>query len=106
MENAVDPHHTEWLHGRFFEFMARHQGFDAPTSFGKKHVKVGFDAFEWASSSAGWSRRVEEDDDWKIGHPLVFPYNIAGRRGEHRADADPGADRPDHRPFESYTGSA
>ena len=21
MENAVDPHHTEWLHGRFFEFM-------------------------------------------------------------------------------------
>jgi phenylpropionate dioxygenase-like ring-hydroxylating dioxygenase large terminal subunit len=21
MENAVDPHHTEWLHSRFFEFM-------------------------------------------------------------------------------------
>src|SRR5258706_180399 len=41
MENAVDPHHTEWLHGRFFEFMARHQGFDAPPSFGKHHVKVG-----------------------------------------------------------------
>src|SRR6266568_830499 len=77
MENAVDPHHTEWLHGRFFEFMARHQGFDAPTSFGKKHVKVGFDAFEWGIIK----RRVvegasEEDDDWKIGHPLVFPYNM------------------------------
>ena len=77
MENAVDPHHTEWLHGRFFEFMARHQGFDAPASFGKKHVKVGFDAFEWGIIK----RRVvegasEEDDDWKIGHPLVFPYNM------------------------------
>ena len=77
MENAVDPHHTEWLHGRFFEFMARHQGFDAPPSFGKKHVKVGFDAFEWGIIK----RRVvegasEEDDDWKIGHPLVFPYNM------------------------------
>ncbi len=77
MENAVDPHHTEWLHGRFFEFMARHQGFDAPGSFGKKHVKVGFDAFEWGIIK----RRVvegasEEDDDWKIGHPLVFPYNM------------------------------
>jgi 5,5'-dehydrodivanillate O-demethylase len=46
MENAVDPHHTEWLHGRFFEFMARHQGFDAPPSFGKKHVKV---ATRWCS---------------------------------------------------------
>ena len=21
MENAVDPHHVEWLHGRYFEFM-------------------------------------------------------------------------------------
>jgi len=57
--------------------MARHQGFDAPPSFGKKHVKVGFDAFEWGIIK----RRVvegasEEDDDWKIGHPLVFPYNM------------------------------
>jgi 5,5'-dehydrodivanillate O-demethylase oxygenase subunit len=77
MENAVDPHHTEWLHGRFFEFMGRHQGFDAPSSFGKKHVKVGFDAFDWGIIK----RRVvegasEQDDDWKIGHPLVFPYNM------------------------------
>jgi 5,5'-dehydrodivanillate O-demethylase len=60
MENAVDPHHTEWLHGRFFEFMGRHQGFDAPSSFKRRVV-------EGAS---------EEDDDWKIGHPLVFPYNM------------------------------
>src|SRR6201995_5607359 len=62
---------------RLDEFMARHQGFDAPASFGKKHVKVGFDAFEWGIIK----RRVvegasEEDDDWKIGHPLVFPYNM------------------------------
>ncbi len=57
--------------------MARQQGFDAPPSFGKKHVKVGFDAFEWGIIK----RRVvegasEEDDDWRIGHPLVFPYNM------------------------------
>jgi 5,5'-dehydrodivanillate O-demethylase len=77
MENAVDPHHVEFLHGRYFEFMGRQQGFDAPASFGKKHVKVGFDAFEWGIIK----RRVvegatEEDDDWKVGHPLVFPYNM------------------------------
>ena len=78
MENAVDPHHTEWLHGRFFEFMAGTQGLSTHRrSFGKKHVKVGFDAFERGIIK----RRLvegasEEDDDWKIGHPLVFPYNM------------------------------
>jgi 5,5'-dehydrodivanillate O-demethylase len=40
-------------------------------------VKVGFDAFEWGIIK----RRVlegasEEDDDWAVGHPLVFPYNM------------------------------
>jgi 5,5'-dehydrodivanillate O-demethylase len=77
MENAVDPHHVEWLHGRYFQFIGRHQGFESPGSFAKKHVKVGFDAFEWGIIK----RRVvegasEEDDDWKVGHPLVFPYNM------------------------------
>jgi 5,5'-dehydrodivanillate O-demethylase len=77
MENAADPHHVEFLHGRYFEFMGRQQGFDAPASFAKKHVKVGFDAFEWGIIK----RRVlegasEKDDDWAVGHPLVFPYNM------------------------------
>jgi len=77
MENAVDPHHVEWLHGRYFEFIGRHEGFTAPPSFGKRHVKIGFTEFEWGIIK----RRVlegasEENDDWKIGHPLVFPYNM------------------------------
>ena len=77
MENAVDPHHVEFLHGRYFQFMGQQQGFEAPASFAKKHVKVGFDAFEWGIIK----RRVvegatEEDDDWAVGHPLVFPYNM------------------------------
>ena len=94
MENSVDPHHVEWLHGRYFEFLGETQGFEAPKSFQKKHVKVGFDEFEYGIIK----RRVleghtEEDDDWAIGHPLVFPYGMrVGGRG-HRADADPGADR-------------
>jgi len=86
MENAVDPHHVEFLHGRYFEFIGRHEGFTAPPSFGKKHVKVGFDPFEWGIIK----RRVvegasEENDDWKIGHPLVFPYNMrVGGGGVHQ----------------------
>ena len=77
MENAVDPHHVEFLHGRYFEFVGRHEGFTAPASFGKEHVKIGFTPFEWGIIK----RRVlkgatEENDDWKVGHPLVFPYNM------------------------------
>lgn len=75
MENSVDPHHVEYLHGRFFEFLGNQTGFEAPSAFTRaKHVKVGFDPFEWGIIK----RRVlegmsEEDDDWAIGHPLVFP---------------------------------
>ena len=47
MENSVDPHHVEWLHGYYFEFLGKTSGFDAPKSFQKKHVKVAFDEFEF-----------------------------------------------------------
>lgn len=75
MENSVDPHHVEWLHGRYFQFVAEQKGFLAPPAFQKKHVKVGFDPMEWGILK----RRVlegqsEADDDWAVGHPLVFPY--------------------------------
>ena len=86
MENAVDPHHVEFLHGRYFEFVGRHEGFTAPASFGKEHVKIGFTPFEWGIIK----RRVlkgatEENDDWKVGHPLVFPYNMrVGGGGVHQ----------------------
>lgn len=75
MENSVDPHHVEWLHGRYFKFLGDQQGFLAPPGFQKKHVKVGFDPMEWGILK----RRVlegnsEDQDDWAVGHPLVFPY--------------------------------
>ncbi|MEO1231346.1 MAG: aromatic ring-hydroxylating dioxygenase subunit alpha [Myxococcota bacterium] len=77
MENSVDPYHVEWLHNRYFVWLAAKQGgFDVPSAFKRvEHVKVAFDPFEHGIIK----RRVlkgqtEEDDDWKIGHPLVFPY--------------------------------
>jgi 5,5'-dehydrodivanillate O-demethylase oxygenase subunit len=30
MENAVDPHHVEWLHGNYFRFLGETKGFVAP----------------------------------------------------------------------------
>lgn len=86
MENAVDPHHVEHLHGRYFEFIGNHEGFIAPASFGKRHQRIGFDAFDWGIIK----RRVlagasEDNDDWKVGHPLVFPYNMrVGGGGIHQ----------------------
>ena len=75
MENSVDPHHVEWLHGYYFEFLGEQQGFLAPPGFQKKHLKVAFDEMEWGILK----RRVlegnsEDNDDWAVGHPLVFPY--------------------------------
>jgi len=78
MENAVDPYHVEALHGNYFEFIAKWKNMDMPSAFGgNKHQKVAFDPFEHGIIK----RRLlvgqdEESDDWKIGHPLVFPYKM------------------------------
>ena len=77
MENAVDPHHVEWLHGRYFDFLGKTLGFEAPSSFQRSHVKVAFDEFEFGIIKRRLLEgHTEEDDDWKIGHPLVFPYGM------------------------------
>jgi 5,5'-dehydrodivanillate O-demethylase len=77
MENSVDPHHVEWLHGYYFDFVGKLEGFEAPKSFQQKHIKVAFEEFPYGIIK----RRVleghsEADDDWAVGHPLVFPYGM------------------------------
>ncbi len=83
MENSVDPHHLEWLHGHQLAHVRQRQGESTPTHYRKRQVKVGFDVFEHGIIK----RRVldggsEADDDWTIGHPLVFPVML--RVGSHR----------------------
>jgi 5,5'-dehydrodivanillate O-demethylase len=75
MENSVDAVHTEWLHGHLFEFVLRHTNFK--TNFTRKHLKTAFDEFPYGIIK----RRVieghtEESDDWKTGHPVVFPATL------------------------------
>ena len=76
MENAVDPHHVEWLHHRYFDWLAQLNGFEIPSAFTKvEHVKVAFDPFEHGIIKRRLLKgQTEDNDDWKIGHPLVFPY--------------------------------
>jgi 5,5'-dehydrodivanillate O-demethylase len=77
MENSVDPHHVEWLHGQYFEFLGRQQGFDAPKTFQRRHAKVAFDEFEFGINKRRlYVGQSEDSDDWKVGHPVVFPYTM------------------------------
>jgi 5,5'-dehydrodivanillate O-demethylase oxygenase subunit len=86
MENSVDPHHLEALHGFHLTAVRREKGLPTPTHYVRHHEKIGFDLFPYGIIK----RRVlegnsEEDDDWKIGHPLVFPVMLrVGAGGQHR----------------------
>jgi 5,5'-dehydrodivanillate O-demethylase len=76
MENSVDPVHTEWLHGKMYEFIKEQNGVKVAIS--KHHVKIGFDEFEHGIIK----RRLlegqpETASDWKDGHPVVFPTTLA-----------------------------
>lgn len=71
MENSVDPHHVEWLHGRFAAYA---RGDEAAALFTQRAVKIGFDTFEYGIIKRRLvAGQTEESDSWKIGHPLVFP---------------------------------
>lgn len=86
MENSVDPTHVEWLHGHHLSGMRSGQNLPAPSHYVKHHVKIGFDQFRYGITK----RRVieggsEADDDWAIGHPLIFPCTLrVGTQGQHR----------------------
>jgi len=89
MENSLDPTHTEWLHGHFANYAyerkgaAREQLRTIP-----HHSRIGFDVFEYGIIK----RRVqgdetEEDADWRIGHPVLFP-NILSTPNQFRVPMD------------------
>ncbi|MAR12943.1 MAG: Rieske (2Fe-2S) protein [Blastopirellula sp.] len=86
MENSVDPYHLEALHGRHLTAVRQQRGESVPTHYNRRHERIGFDLFPYGIIK----RRVlvgntEEDDDWKIGHPLIFPCMLrVGSGGQHR----------------------
>jgi 5,5'-dehydrodivanillate O-demethylase len=76
MENSLDPVHTEWLHGKLQEFVEEKQGNTYTNS--RKHLKIDFAEFEYGV----YKRRLlagstEDSDDWKVGHPVLFPNILA-----------------------------
>jgi len=83
MENSLDPIHTEWLHGHTYEFIKEQQGKGHKVAISTRHEKIAFREFEHGITKhrllAGHS---EEGDDWKIGHPVVFPNILSVGNGD------------------------
>jgi 5,5'-dehydrodivanillate O-demethylase len=82
MENSVDPVHTEWLHGKFVEFLREAENWRTPRA--KRHVRIAFDDFEYGIIKRRLMEGQPEDaSDWLHGHPVVFPLTLAvGTRSE------------------------
>jgi 5,5'-dehydrodivanillate O-demethylase len=76
MENSVDPVHTEWLHGRLYQFIKEKDGITVAIS--KHHKKIAFDEFDYGIIKRRLLEGQTEDvDDWRVGHPVVFPNILA-----------------------------
>ncbi|ETX02155.1 MAG: hypothetical protein ETSY2_36130 [Candidatus Entotheonella gemina] len=80
MENSLDPVHTEWLHGHYYNFIMGHRnqrdarGQRFVDRLTPHHVKIGFDVFDYGIIK----RRVreggsEQEAAWRVGHPILFP---------------------------------
>lgn len=74
MENSLDPVHVEWLHQYMRNYIMDKLGTPEKKRQRQIHQKVGFDAFEYGIVK----RRIlegetEADEDWAVGHPVVFP---------------------------------
>ena len=84
MENSLDPVHTEWLHGHQYEFQKEQEGVKVAIS--TRHDKIDFREFEFGITKhrllAGHS---EDSDDWRVGHPIVFPNILAVGNGDPKA---------------------
>ncbi|MBO0753386.1 MAG: Rieske 2Fe-2S domain-containing protein, partial [Bradyrhizobiaceae bacterium] len=84
MENSLDPVHTEWLHGHHYEFLKEREGIKVAIS--ARHERIAFKEFEYGITKhrllAGHS---EDCDDWRIGHPVVFPNMLAVGNGDENS---------------------
>jgi 5,5'-dehydrodivanillate O-demethylase len=67
---------VEWLHGRYGSFLRELDGAAPVPIVTKKHVKVAFEVFEHGILKRRVLEGHSEDDDWKVGHPLVFPHML------------------------------
>ena len=84
MENSLDPVHTEWLHGHQYEFQKEREGVKVAIS--TRHEKIDFREFEFGITKHRLLEGHSQDsDDWRIGHPIIFPNILAVGNGDPKA---------------------
>ena len=79
MENSLDPVHTEWLHGHLQEWVEeRRTGAKPSYAISRHHVNIAFEEFEYGIYKRRLMQGQSEDvDDWRVGHPVLFPCTLA-----------------------------
>jgi 5,5'-dehydrodivanillate O-demethylase oxygenase subunit len=93
MENSMDPVHLEFLHTAFFNYQLRRQG-KKPVMQARRHVKIGFDVFEFGITKRRLlDGETEDAEGWRVGHPILWPNILAlgganGPRFEIRVPTD------------------
>jgi 5,5'-dehydrodivanillate O-demethylase len=76
MENSADPVHTEWLHGKLYEFIREKD--HTQVAISKHHLKIRFEEFPYGLYKQRLLEGQTEDaDDWTVGHPILFPFTLA-----------------------------
>jgi 5,5'-dehydrodivanillate O-demethylase len=74
VENIMDPVHVEWLHGEFRNYARERRGRESRRVPCRRHLKIAFDLADYGIIKRRLLEgETEEDDDWKMGHWLVFP---------------------------------
>ena len=92
VENALDPTHVEWLHGRFMEYFWERLGkpLEVPY-FRRRLAKFGFDRFALGIMKRRLMEGESEDTPgWKYGHnPYYFPsMSVAAYAYQYRVPID------------------
>ena len=83
MENSLDPIHTEWLHGHTYEFIKEQKGQGHKVAISARHEKIAFREFDHGITKHRLLTGHSEDcDDWKVGHPMVFPNILSVGNGD------------------------
>jgi len=77
MDNAADPVHFEFLHAAFGNYTRKKLGLEAGMTEAR-HLKIEFDVFRYGIMKRRLLEGAPEDsDEWRIGHPLLFPNLLA-----------------------------
>jgi 5,5'-dehydrodivanillate O-demethylase len=79
MENSLDPVHTEWLHGHLQEWVEEQRdGIKPNYAISRHHVNIAFEEFQYGIYKRRLMQGQSEDvDDWRVGHPVMFPCTLA-----------------------------